>query len=388
MMCGHTFHFACLNSINKSLPNQIKCPQCDHITEVNALKPNNTMIELIQIFKKSETKEIEKVLCECGKNTVTKHCSECRIDTCDECDIVGHKIKHFQNHNRVPIQDKDNEKKCLEHNSSMKVYCCECKIAICRDCRDYGKHKGHETILISDAISKSKEEINSIFNQSESKVQFFEKKLIEITQSIEKIRQNENEIFGKIDEHEALINEMVKKYMNSIKNKVKENSFKECNTLEVERNNFAKGLGSAHAICDFAKSINKNNSIAILNSLNQISEKMNLENIKWTQLNNQAPIKYLKIGFEHLNVQSAINKSVTLDDGNQSLLKKSKVDPVVIITPVVQESRGTCELTTKVKVDPLEQNNNEPIKVKVDPNAKISCPANCGYIDQQRVSIK
>ena len=49
---------------------------------------------------------------------------------------------------------------CISHREPLKYVCVDCRKAICADCKDFGKHKGHRHDLLSNTIKAECKELN------------------------------------------------------------------------------------------------------------------------------------------------------------------------------------------------------------------------------------
>ena len=130
--CNHTFCGVCIPNLLKN--SDIKCPLCNHVhrnVEASAIKND------LRLIRKME--KISECKCEnCEVTSGTHYCEDCGY-LCGNC-LKGHNfMKSNHRHVVMTISEVNSKlkktKKCSQHsNETIKYYCFNCKVLICRDC--------------------------------------------------------------------------------------------------------------------------------------------------------------------------------------------------------------------------------------------------------------
>eukprot|EP01103_Thecamoeba_quadrilineata_P007365 TRINITY_DN17252_c0_g1_i1.p1 TRINITY_DN17252_c0_g1~~TRINITY_DN17252_c0_g1_i1.p1 ORF type:complete len:706 (+),score=133.96 TRINITY_DN17252_c0_g1_i1:83-2200(+) len=166
LLCGHTFHLHCISKVSL-IGNQIPCPYCKSQTPgpVKSLKWNFALIELLT----SLAPQKKKTPCErCHSSEALLFCRNCPADLCETCDNEAHSLKILQNHIRAPIFTKNkviSSITCRLHDEPLKLFCNKCQISICQLCREFGEHRGHETLL--QTAVEANRELRGLLEKSE-----------------------------------------------------------------------------------------------------------------------------------------------------------------------------------------------------------------------------
>uniref|UniRef100_H3AYW8 Uncharacterized protein n=1 Tax=Latimeria chalumnae TaxID=7897 RepID=H3AYW8_LATCH len=149
LTCGHNFCCECVCEYWKEKTSQ-SCPSCSADSVTSDLITNQTLRNIVEIYKKE-----------------------------------GKKFK---------VQS---ESICNEHEEKLKLYCLEDQEAICIICQISRKHENHKFLPIEEAAQEFKEELNNSLKP-------FEEKIAEL---IEKYRGNLMNIHDKAEKTEKQIKE-------------------------------------------------------------------------------------------------------------------------------------------------------------------------------------
>lgn len=106
------------------------------------------------------------VTCEnCEDHAALLHCISCDASLCQDCDTLCHSSKISSKHVRGPMHELRTVK-CGVHGEVMKLYCNQCSMLVCRDCVDYGEHKGHNANLLNKTAERQRTELRSLMSQA------------------------------------------------------------------------------------------------------------------------------------------------------------------------------------------------------------------------------
>lgn len=106
------------------------------------------------------------IKCEnCEDGVAVIHCITCDGSLCHACDASCHVSRLMQKHVRGPLQELRTVK-CAAHGEVMKLYCNQCSQLVCRDCSDFGEHKGHNVNLLNKVAEKQRSELRSLMSQA------------------------------------------------------------------------------------------------------------------------------------------------------------------------------------------------------------------------------
>ena len=156
------------------------CPECRSETKL----PEGGVDELKSAFFinrfKSTFSALElaqgkvEVKCEAcaSEETAVSFCRQCAVFICNTCVEAHQRLKKmFEGHEVVSIQDlkegrakaditikEPSPAKCLVHQELLKVYCFDCDLLICRDCR-VKDHKDHNFEFTAVAAPTTKEDL-------------------------------------------------------------------------------------------------------------------------------------------------------------------------------------------------------------------------------------
>ncbi|XP_071082839.1 tripartite motif-containing protein 2-like [Haliotis cracherodii] len=160
LQCHHTFCKSCLLKYINTQPEAVQaksipCPSCRQQTNVtnpdspveewvSQLKPSHVIQELMDDFGPG-TKGVEEHVCSVctkqGKTTpATSWCSVCDVVFCEGClqlhnmmpGLCDHEVAHLSDHTKTKVKRRF---MCQVHrDEKMKLFCKDCKQAICTIC--------------------------------------------------------------------------------------------------------------------------------------------------------------------------------------------------------------------------------------------------------------
>ncbi|XP_069049358.1 E3 ubiquitin-protein ligase TRIM9 isoform X2 [Lepisosteus oculatus] len=137
----------------------ITCPQCHRslILDDRGLRgfPKNRVLEgVVDRYQQSKAAALKCQLCEKSPKEATVMCEQCDVFYCDPCRLRCHPPRGpLAKHRLVPpaqgrVSRRQSPRKistCTEHElENHSMYCVQCKMPVCYQCLEEGKHSTHE----------------------------------------------------------------------------------------------------------------------------------------------------------------------------------------------------------------------------------------------------
>ncbi|KAJ8341113.1 hypothetical protein SKAU_G00334040 [Synaphobranchus kaupii] len=137
----------------------ITCPQCHRslILDDRGLRgfPKNRVLEgVVDRYQQSKAAALKCQLCEKSPKEASVMCEQCDVFYCDPCRLRCHPPRGpLAKHRLVPpaqgrISRRTSPRKistCTEHElENLSMYCVQCKMPVCYQCLEEGKHSTHE----------------------------------------------------------------------------------------------------------------------------------------------------------------------------------------------------------------------------------------------------
>ena len=202
--CLHNFCLHCLEGIHRTSRRHdiILCPECRRECKIheggnlNELPTNfriNSLLDVLAI------KECNTAGVKCGncdkKSSQSFYCFQCCAFWCEaNCISLHNGIKANKEHRVLALndfQDKDFEtvlrrpafcQKKHHETEELKFFCKDCEVAICNACV-VTLHDGHVKILLEEAASESKLQMESVIELQWQKVQQKRNRIIKIDET-------------------------------------------------------------------------------------------------------------------------------------------------------------------------------------------------------------
>lgn len=137
----------------------LTCPQCHRslILDERGLRgfPKNRVLEgVIDRYQQSKAAALRCQLCEKAPKEATAMCEQCDVFYCDPCRLRCHPPRGpLAKHRLVPpaqgrVSRRLSPRKistCTDHElENHSMYCVQCKMPVCYQCLEEGKHSSHE----------------------------------------------------------------------------------------------------------------------------------------------------------------------------------------------------------------------------------------------------
>jgi len=183
--CVHTYCLKCIEawSKDKQPGDKLACPLC----RKEFIVPDNGVSDLPKNFFVANCLQVKELLsvesktspCEaCSgeksesevQNVASVYCVECQMKLCRSCERAHRGVKATRSHKLIAVGDKVNAEtlyqslpptSCDQHvDESLKIYCFDCKLAICMMC--YIKsHNGHKCSDVNEVMDDFRKQMAS-----------------------------------------------------------------------------------------------------------------------------------------------------------------------------------------------------------------------------------
>jgi len=261
--CLHTYCLKCLETMTIPPGDKVACPLCrkEFIVPDNGVSglPKNFFVANFLQVKELSSVESKTSPCEaCSggeesesgvQNMASVYCIECQMKLCRSCERAHKAIKATRSHKLTAVGDKISAEElfqlmpptsCDVHvDESLKIYCFDCKLAICIMC--YNKsHNGHKCSDVNEVVSDFRKQMTSDVDNVAAGVE----KCREMLESLEKEKNDFSEQVTKtgieISEKAEQLKQMIDRHKDKLMNELssmKQKRMKEIESLreEIER---------------------------------------------------------------------------------------------------------------------------------------------------------
>lgn len=140
----------------------LACPQCRKLVffdEVGArnLPAYRTMESIVDRFCEREALRCQ--MCETEPKVAAVVCEQCEIRYCEACRELCHPARGpLAKHTLVKPRGASliRDSVCADHAELLSMYCMVCKVPTCEQCRQEGRHQGHEVQAIASMCKAQK----------------------------------------------------------------------------------------------------------------------------------------------------------------------------------------------------------------------------------------
>lgn len=140
----------------------LACPQCRKLVffdEVGArnLPAYRTMESIVDRFCEREALRCQ--MCETEPKVAAVVCEQCEIRYCEACRELCHPARGpLAKHTLVKPRGASliRDSVCVDHAELLSMYCMVCKVPTCEQCRQEGRHQGHEVQAIASMCKAQK----------------------------------------------------------------------------------------------------------------------------------------------------------------------------------------------------------------------------------------
>eukprot|EP00064_Thunnus_orientalis_P010271 superscaffoldBa00001378_g10297 len=183
----------------------ITCPQCHRslILDDRGLRgfPKNRVLEgVVDRYQQSKAAALKCQLCEKSPKEATVMCEQCDVFYCDPCRLRCHPPRGpLAKHRLVPpaqgrISRRTSPRKistCTEHElENLSMYCVQCKMPVCYQCLEEGKHGTHEVKALGAMWKLHKGQLSQALNGLSDRATEAKEFLVQLRNTVQHIQEN------------------------------------------------------------------------------------------------------------------------------------------------------------------------------------------------------
>ncbi|XP_074146903.1 E3 ubiquitin-protein ligase TRIM9 isoform X5 [Sminthopsis crassicaudata] len=181
----------------------ITCPQCHRslILDDRGLRgfPKNRVLEgVIDRYQQSKAAALKCQLCEKAPKEATVMCEQCDVFYCDACRLRCHPPRGpLAKHRLVPpaqgrVSRRLSPRKistCTDHElENHSMYCVQCKMPVCYQCLEEGKHSSHEVKALGAMWKLHKSQLSQALNGLSDRAKEAKEFLVQLRNMVQQIQ--------------------------------------------------------------------------------------------------------------------------------------------------------------------------------------------------------
>ncbi|XP_077675790.1 E3 ubiquitin-protein ligase TRIM9 isoform X6 [Eretmochelys imbricata] len=183
----------------------LTCPQCHRslILDERGLRgfPKNRVLEgVIDRYQQSKAAALRCQLCEKAPKEATVMCEQCDVFYCEPCRLRCHPPRGpLAKHRLVPpaqgrVSRRLSPRKistCTDHElENHSMYCVQCKMPVCYQCLEEGKHSSHEVKALGAMWKLHKSQLSQALNGLSDRAKEAKEFLVQLRNMVQQIQEN------------------------------------------------------------------------------------------------------------------------------------------------------------------------------------------------------
>ncbi|KAJ1079124.1 hypothetical protein K5549_013427 [Capra hircus] len=178
----------------------ITCPQCHRslILDDRGLRgfPKNRVLEgVIDRYQQSKAAALKCQLCEKAPKEATVMCEQCDVFYCDPCRLRCHPPRGpLAKHRLGRVSRRLSPRKvstCTDHElENHSMYCVQCKMPVCYQCLEEGKHSSHEVKALGAMWKLHKSQLSQALNGLSDRAKEAKEFLVQLRNMVQQIQEN------------------------------------------------------------------------------------------------------------------------------------------------------------------------------------------------------
>ncbi|XP_039393061.1 E3 ubiquitin-protein ligase TRIM9 isoform X3 [Mauremys reevesii] len=181
----------------------LTCPQCHRslILDERGLRgfPKNRVLEgVIDRYQQSKAAALRCQLCEKAPKEATVMCEQCDVFYCEPCRLRCHPPRGpLAKHRLVPpaqgrVSRRLSPRKistCTDHElENHSMYCVQCKVPVCYQCLEEGKHSSHEVKALGAMWKLHKSQLSQALNGLSDRAKEAKEFLVQLRNMVQQIQ--------------------------------------------------------------------------------------------------------------------------------------------------------------------------------------------------------
>ncbi|XP_029454201.1 E3 ubiquitin-protein ligase TRIM9 isoform X1 [Rhinatrema bivittatum] len=199
----HHHHSAALLPVPRNAC--ITCPQCHRslILDERGLRgfaKNRVLEGVIDRYQQSKAAALRCQLCEKVPKEATVMCEQCDVFYCEPCRLRCHPPRGpLAKHRLVPpaqgrVSRRLSPRKistCTDHElENHSMYCVQCKMPVCYQCLEEGKHSSHEVKALGAMWKLHKSQLSQALNGLSDRAKEAKEFLVQLRNMVQQIQEN------------------------------------------------------------------------------------------------------------------------------------------------------------------------------------------------------
>ncbi|XP_028934962.1 E3 ubiquitin-protein ligase TRIM9 isoform X4 [Ornithorhynchus anatinus] len=183
----------------------ITCPQCHRslILDERGLRgfPKNRVLEgVVDRYQQSKAAALKCQLCEKAPKEAAVMCEQCDVFYCDPCRLRCHPPRGpLAKHRLVPpaqgrVSRRLSPRKistCTDHElENHSMYCVQCKMPVCYQCLEEGRHSSHEVKALGAMWKLHKSQLSQALNGLSDRAKEAKEFLVQLRNMVQQIQEN------------------------------------------------------------------------------------------------------------------------------------------------------------------------------------------------------
>ncbi|XP_056283320.1 E3 ubiquitin-protein ligase TRIM9 isoform X2 [Pseudoliparis swirei] len=183
----------------------ITCPQCHRSLNLDerglrGFAKNRVLEGVVDRYQQSKAAALKCQLCEKSPKEATVMCEQCDVFYCDPCRLRCHPPRGpLAKHRLVPpaqgrISRRASPRKtstCTEHElENLSMYCVQCKMPVCYQCLEEGKHGTHEVKALGAMWKLHKGQLSQALTGLSDRATEAKEFLVQLRNMVQHIQEN------------------------------------------------------------------------------------------------------------------------------------------------------------------------------------------------------
>ncbi|KAM9294134.1 E3 ubiquitin-protein ligase TRIM9 isoform 1-T1 [Gastrophryne carolinensis] len=183
----------------------LTCPQCHRslLLDERGLRgfaKNRVLEGVIERYQQSKTAALRCQLCEKSPKEATVMCEQCDVFYCEPCRLRCHPPRGPLAKHRLlpPAQGRVSRRlsprkvaTCTEHElENHSMYCVPCKVPVCYQCLEEGRHASHEVKALGAMWKLHKSQLSQALNGLSDRAKEAKEFLVQLRNMVQQIQEN------------------------------------------------------------------------------------------------------------------------------------------------------------------------------------------------------
>lgn len=274
--CIHSFCHDCLQQCMTQCSNlggaTFPCPICREETAIttdgkaSSFKMNFFLQNLCDAL--SPEQDVTQVCENCTEGITAEYqCTECHNLLCEECVQAHKRTRLTKSHQILTLIEvasgkfvaeiRERQKlMCDEHDETMKIFCTDCKLTICCNCK-VTRHNDHKAVAIRDQIQEDSRVLHNHLDRVQVRLTTLQFYLQNLETYRGETTENKCKTEEALTEREIQLNSIVRKHMVKLTEKLVQITDNEETEIMSYRDLITKHVSSLKQVADFTKQLLK-----------------------------------------------------------------------------------------------------------------------------------